>query len=120
MLSYLDFFPTGVQRVAVMTAANMCRGLALDNAEAAKSAVPILTGLLQYSDSKVVDNACIALSHIAEAFASHPELLAQLSSGGLITQALQLVSVGHGGGKVSGVTGLSVRYRMGWKGKLEV
>ena len=47
VLSYLDFFPTGVQRVAVTTAANMCRGLSSENADAVKAAVPLLTGLLQ-------------------------------------------------------------------------
>ena len=49
VLSYLDFFPTGVQRVAVTTAANICRGISVDNSDAALSAVPLLTNLLQYS-----------------------------------------------------------------------
>lgn len=39
----------------------------------------------------MVDNACTALSNIADAFKGKPELLTVLSSGGLITQALQLV-----------------------------
>ena len=30
VLSYLDFFPTGVQRVAVGTAAKMCAALGLE------------------------------------------------------------------------------------------
>lgn len=47
-LSFLDFFQTGVQRVAVATAANMCRGLTTDNTDAVQTAVPILTNLLQY------------------------------------------------------------------------
>ena len=49
VLSYLDFFPTGVQRVAVVTAANICRGLSMSDSDAALAAVPMLTGLLQYS-----------------------------------------------------------------------
>lgn len=48
VLSFLDFFPTGVQRVAVATAANMCRGLGADHASAVKEAVPMLSNLLQY------------------------------------------------------------------------
>lgn len=48
VLSYLDFFQTGVQRVAVATAATMCRSLTTDNIDAVSSAVPILTNLLQY------------------------------------------------------------------------
>ena len=39
---------TGVQRVAVATAANMCRGLTSEHADAATSAAPILISLLQY------------------------------------------------------------------------
>ena len=48
VLSFLDFFQTGVQRVAVATAAAMCRGLSGDSVEAVQSAVPILTNILQY------------------------------------------------------------------------
>lgn len=40
----------------------------------------------------MVDNACVALSNISIAFASKPDLLEVLSNGGLISQALQLVS----------------------------
>ncbi len=48
VLSFLDFFQTGVQRVAVATAAAMCRGLTADSVEAVSAAVPILTNILQY------------------------------------------------------------------------
>jgi len=48
VLSFLDFFQTSVQRTAVATAANMCRGLSSENVEAVAAAVPILTNLLQY------------------------------------------------------------------------
>lgn len=47
-LSYLDFFQTGVQRVAVATAANMCRSITSENTDAVANAIPILTNLLQY------------------------------------------------------------------------
>ncbi len=49
VLSYLDFFQTGVQRVAVATAAHMCRGLSSDSTDAVTTAIPILNQLLQYS-----------------------------------------------------------------------
>lgn len=48
VLSYLDFFQTSVQRVAVATAAHMCRGITTENTDAIRTAVPILTNLLQY------------------------------------------------------------------------
>ena len=58
VLSYLDFFQTGVQRVAVSTAAHMCRGLTTENIDAINSAVPILTGLLQYQASRCFHEVC--------------------------------------------------------------
>jgi len=53
-LSYLDFFQTGVQRVAVATAANMCRSVTSENTDAVASAIPILTNLLQYQVNATV------------------------------------------------------------------
>ncbi|XP_075074301.1 E3 ubiquitin-protein ligase UPL3-like isoform X2 [Nicotiana tabacum] len=53
VLSYLDFFSTGVQRVALATAANMCKKLPSDAADFVMEAVPLLTNLLQYHDAKI-------------------------------------------------------------------
>ncbi|KAL0023887.1 hypothetical protein WJX79_004926 [Trebouxia sp. C0005] len=100
-LSYLDFFQTGVQRVAVATAANMCRSVTSENTDAVASAIPILTNLLQYQDAKVVDNACLALSRIAEAFAHRPASLNMLCEFGLISNAVQLISVSDTGSMTS-------------------
>jgi hypothetical protein len=58
VLSFLDFFQTGVQRVAVATAAAMCRGLSGDSVEAVQSAVPILTNILQYEVRAAHHIAC--------------------------------------------------------------
>ena len=63
-LSYLDFFQTGVQRVAVATAANMCRCLTTENTEAVSSAVPMLTSLLQYSVSGLQSASCAQFCRI--------------------------------------------------------
>lgn len=41
------------QRVALSTAANMCKKLPSDAADFVMEAVPLLTNLLQYHDSKV-------------------------------------------------------------------
>ena len=40
----------------------------------------------------MVDNACLALSRIAQAFSSSPKSLEMLCEYGLITNAVQLVS----------------------------
>ncbi|KAG6411974.1 hypothetical protein SASPL_124630 [Salvia splendens] len=98
VLSYLDFFSTGVQRVALATAANMCKKLPSDAADFVMEAVPLLTNLLQYHDAKVLESASICLTRIAEAFASSPEKLDELCNHGLVTQAATLVSSSIAGG----------------------
>jgi E3 ubiquitin-protein ligase TRIP12 len=98
VLSYLDFFSTGVQRVALSTAANMCKKLPLDAADFVMEAVPLLTNLLQYHDAKVLEHASVCLTRIAEAFASSPEKLDELCNHGLVTQAASLISTSSSGG----------------------
>lgn len=66
VLSYLDFFPLGIQRVALSAAANMCRQLPTDCWQYVKGAIPIMTNLLRYHDTKIVDHACTCLCRIAE------------------------------------------------------
>ncbi|KAF2302059.1 hypothetical protein GH714_031991 [Hevea brasiliensis] len=78
VLSYLDFFSTGVQRVALSTAANMCKKLPSDAADFVMEAVPLLTNLLHYHDAKVLEHASVCLTRIAETFASSPDKLDEL------------------------------------------
>ncbi|XP_020250257.1 E3 ubiquitin-protein ligase UPL3, partial [Asparagus officinalis] len=101
VLSYLDFFSTGVQRVALSTAANMCKKLPSDAADFVMEAVPLLTNLLHYHDSKVLDHASVCLTRIAEAFASSPEKLDELCDHGLVAQAAGLISISNSGGQAS-------------------
>lgn len=107
VLSYLDFFSTGVQRVAVSTAANICRQLPSDASDFVIEAVPILTNLLQYQDSKVVDHASVCLTRIAESFATSSEKLDMLCSHGLLPQAVRLVSVNNTNGAMISQTSLN-------------
>ncbi|KAG9147473.1 hypothetical protein Leryth_007279 [Lithospermum erythrorhizon] len=104
VLSYLDFFSTGVQRVALSTAANMCKKLPSDAADFVMEAVPLLTNLLQYHDAKVLEHACICLTRIAEAFTSSPEKLDELCNHGLVTQAASLISTSSSGGGQSSLS----------------
>ncbi|KAL9296334.1 hypothetical protein ACSQ67_022230 [Phaseolus vulgaris] len=98
VLSYLDFFSTGVQRVALSTAANMCKKLPSDASDFVMEAVPLLTNLLHYHDAKVLEHASVCLTRIAEAFASSPEKLDELCNHGLVTQAASLISNSSSGG----------------------
>ncbi|CAN6227486.1 unnamed protein product [Urochloa humidicola] len=101
VLSYLDFFSTGVQRVALSTAANMCRKLPSDASDFVMEAVPLLTNLLNYHDSKVLEHASVCLTRIAEAFSSSPEKLDGLCNHGLVAQAASLISVNNSAGQAS-------------------
>uniref|UniRef100_F6I1J3 HECT-type E3 ubiquitin transferase n=1 Tax=Vitis vinifera TaxID=29760 RepID=F6I1J3_VITVI len=97
VLSYLDFFSTGVQRVALSTAADMCKKLPLDAAEFVMEAVPLLTNLLQYHDAKVLEQASVCLTRIAEAFASSLDKLDELCNHGLVDQAASLIFTSNSG-----------------------
>jgi E3 ubiquitin-protein ligase TRIP12 len=105
VLSYVDFFQTGVQRVAVATAANICRGLSTEHVDAVSTAAPILTGLLSYSDAKIVDSACLALTRIADAFSRSPEHMEMLVGFGLISSIVQMVDVSDTGSITSQLSG---------------
>ncbi|KAL8128470.1 hypothetical protein V2J09_017625 [Rumex salicifolius] len=104
VLSYLDFFSTGVQRVALATAANMCKKLPSDAADFVMEAVPHLTNLLQYHDAKVLEHASVCLTRIVEAFSSSPEKLDELCNHGLVTQATSLISTSNAGGGQASLT----------------
>ncbi|GJU58363.1 E3 ubiquitin protein ligase UPL3 [Tanacetum coccineum] len=97
VLSYLDFFSTGVQRVALSTAANMCKKLPSDAADFVMEAVPLLTNLLQYHDAKVLEHASVCLTRIAEAFAASSDQLDELCVHGLVKQAATLISTSSSG-----------------------
>ena len=105
VLSYVDFFQTGVQRVAVATAANICRGLSTEHVDAVSTAAPILIGLLNYSDAKIVDSACLALTRIAEAFSRSPTHMETLVGFGLINSIVEMVAVNDSGSITSQLSG---------------
>lgn len=52
-------------------------------------------------DAKVVENASLALTRIAEALAHSPQHLEALCNQGLVTSTMQLVSVSEGGSMTS-------------------
>jgi E3 ubiquitin-protein ligase TRIP12 len=52
-------------------------------------------------DAKVVENASLALTRIAEALANSPSQMEMLCNQGLITNAMQLIAVSEGGSMTS-------------------
>eukprot|EP00899_Mesostigma_viride_P024617 jgi/Mesvir1/533/Mv11394-RA.1 len=98
VLTYLDFFPTGVQRVAVATAANICRQVPLSAIDQVVTVIPMLTNLMQYPDTKVVEQACVCVERLVDAFASSPHQLDLIATEELIAQVLRLIAVAPPGG----------------------
>ncbi|KAH7444617.1 hypothetical protein KP509_02G085400 [Ceratopteris richardii] len=98
VLGNFDFYSTGVQRVAVSTAANMCKRMTPDAFNHVNEALPILTNLLEYPDFKVVEHSSVCLIRIAESFATSWEKLDILCMHGLISAAIRLLSVEHTAG----------------------
>uniref|UniRef100_A0A061SJU8 HECT-type E3 ubiquitin transferase n=1 Tax=Tetraselmis sp. GSL018 TaxID=582737 RepID=A0A061SJU8_9CHLO len=103
VLSFLDFFPTSMQHMAVEAAANMAAGAGRSTIGNVKDAVPLLRQLLQHHDPKVMDGSCVALASLASAFAKDPENLQDFCSTSLIEQCLELVAVGDNGAIASGL-----------------
>ena len=80
VLSYLDFFPTGVQRTAVSTAAAICRSVPVDGYEMVHDMTLKLTNLLSHHDQRIVESACACFISLGESFGDNAEHLAGLAS----------------------------------------
>lgn len=92
VLQYVDFFAMGVQRLAVSTAANLCRGLPVECAHLVVDAVPLLSGLLNHQDQKVLEHICLAFARLVDDFAHAPQQLEMLAAHSLLPSLLRLVS----------------------------
>lgn len=71
VLMYLDFFSTNVQRTAVKTAANCCRGISQESISMVQDILPNLENIMQYSDQKIVEHACLCFVRLADSFKSN-------------------------------------------------
>ncbi|KAL5711305.1 HECT-type E3 ubiquitin transferase [Ranunculus cassubicifolius] len=92
-LSYIDFFSTSIQRVALSTVANVCKDLPADRTSLYMDAVPILCNLLQYEDQKLVENVASSLIRIVERVKNSSDLLEEVCKHGLIHQATHLIAL---------------------------
>ncbi|WCJ34586.1 E3 ubiquitin-protein ligase UPL4 [Euphorbia peplus] len=92
VLSFIDFFSTSVQRVALSTVVNICKKLPTE-CPSCMEVVPILCNLLQYEDQQLVENVVICLMKIAERVSKSSEMLDELCKHGLISQAMHLIDL---------------------------
>ncbi|KAJ0235097.1 HECT domain-containing protein [Hirschfeldia incana] len=93
VLSYIDFFSTSLQRVAVSTVVNICREISSESPSPFMDAVPMLCNLLQYEDRQLVETVAICLTKIADQASQSPEMLNQLCSHQLIHQSIHLLNL---------------------------
>ncbi|KAG2310305.1 hypothetical protein Bca52824_021862 [Brassica carinata] len=93
VLSFIDFFSTSIQRVAVSTVVNICRKLPSEPPSPVMDAVPVLCNLLQYEDRQLVESVAICLTKIADQVSQSPAMLDQLCSHGLIHQSTHLLNL---------------------------
>ncbi|RDI85986.1 hypothetical protein Vi05172_g4008 [Venturia inaequalis] len=94
ILTYLDFFPTGTQRTAVTAAANCCRNIPDDSFPVVRDVMPILLGVLNSSDQKVLEQGCLCVSRIVQSFRYHDSKLEELVSEDLLQAILRLLLPG--------------------------
>jgi len=93
-LSYLEFFATSTQRVAVTTAANCCRNIPEDSFPVIRDVMPTLLNVLGSNDQRVVEQASLCVSRIVESFKYHPQKLEELVSASLLGAILRLLLPG--------------------------
>ncbi|GJQ15813.1 hypothetical protein GpartN1_g7604.t1 [Galdieria partita] len=78
VLSYIDFFSTGVQRTAASTAANLCRSVTVDSFSKIEEALPSLYQLLSFEDSRIRDSGITAFARLTDSFRWHSEELSKI------------------------------------------
>ncbi|KAK2977601.1 hypothetical protein RJ640_007237 [Escallonia rubra] len=93
VLTYIDFFSTSVQRVALSTVVNICMNLPSECPSSIMEAVPMLCNLLQYEDRQLVENVATCLILIAERARRSSDMLDELCNHGLVHQATHLISL---------------------------
>jgi len=92
-LSYLEFFATSTQRVAVTTAANCCRNIPEDSFPVIRDVMPTLLNVLGSNDQRVVEQASLCVSRIVESF-KYSQKLEELVSVDLLKAVLRLLLPG--------------------------
>ncbi|KAF9202177.1 Ubiquitin fusion degradation protein 4 [Haplosporangium sp. Z 27] len=92
VLMFLDFFSTNVQRTAVKTAANCCRGIQHDSISMVQDILPNLESIMQYSDQKIVEQACLCFVRLADSFKSNVVHLQTIITESILRSILSLLS----------------------------
>ncbi|XP_075474736.1 E3 ubiquitin-protein ligase UPL4-like isoform X1 [Primulina tabacum] len=93
VLSYIDFFSTSVQRIALSTVVNICKKQNSESPSLFMEAVPILCNLLQYEDRQLVESVATCLIRIVEQVYHSPDMLDEICRHGLVQRAVHLIGL---------------------------
>eukprot|EP00050_Salpingoeca_kvevrii_P009459 m.3111 g.3111 ORF g.3111 m.3111 type:complete len:1732 (-) comp2265_c0_seq1:248-5443(-) len=91
VLTFLDFFPTSVQRSAVSTAANLCKYAHPSEYALVRDSVPILCNLLTRRDKSMLESTIMCFSNLVSNLASDDEKLHQLASPEMLKNLLDVL-----------------------------
>lgn len=93
VLSFIEFFSTGMQRLAAATACNLCRSPRSDAMDKLNEVLPIMMHLLDSDDQRIRESAVLGFTRLTEAFRSSSEKLETLCGNdyALIEKVLGLI-----------------------------
>lgn len=93
VLSFIDFFSIGVQRMAAATACNLCRQPRGDAMEMISHVLPTMMRLMSSDDQRIRESALQGFTKLAEAYRSSPDKLELLCGDdlSLIEKVLSLI-----------------------------
>ena len=90
-LQYVDFFSSGMQRVCVNLAANLCRHLDLDATDQLRLALPSLINLMRYEESKIVTKSILALLNVVESLRGHEEIVREIGTDEVLAILISII-----------------------------
>lgn len=79
VLSFIEFFSIGMQRLAASTACNLCRSPRSDAMDKISGVLPTMMMLLESDDQRIRESAVLGFTRLAEAFRNSSEKLELLS-----------------------------------------
>ena len=98
VLQYIDFFPSGVQRIAASAAANLCCRANDSTFGSVVESLELLSQLLENSDTRVRESGLLAYSRLALSYRSNalaePKLRQVATAGDAIARIAALLSTG--------------------------
>ncbi|CAM8924666.1 unnamed protein product [Rhodiola kirilowii] len=94
-LTYIDFFSTSIQRVALSIVVNICKKLPSELPSSLMEALPLLCAFLHYEDQQVVESAATCLIKLTVQFSQSSELLDEICKQGVVNQIIRIIDMNN-------------------------